>query len=65
MSFKSFDELPALMTVTDLADVLQISQHKAFNLTRAGSLRVLRVYGQIRVEKQSFLDYLETLQQTA
>lgn len=65
MSFKSFDELPALMTVTDLADVLQISRHRAYNLTRAGSLRVLRVGGQIRIEKQSFLDYLETLQETA
>ena len=65
MPFRSLDELPALMTVTDLADVLQISRHKAYNLTRAGSLRVLRVYGQIRVEKQSFLDYLETLQKTA
>lgn len=65
MSFKSFDELPALLTVADLMDFLQISRNKAYSLARAGSLRVLRVSGQIRIEKQSLLDYLKTLEKTA
>ena len=65
MSFKSLEELPALMTVTDLADVLQISRNKAYSLARSRSLCALRVAGQIRIEKHSLLDYLETLRQTA
>ncbi len=65
MSYKSFDELPALMTVSDLADVLQISRNKAYNVARTRSLCVLRVAGQIRIEKQSFLDYLKTLKKAA
>lgn len=65
MQYHSFDELPVLLTVSDLADVLQIGRNKAYNLARAGSLRVLRVSGQIRIEKQSLLDYLKTLEKTA
>ena len=61
MQYHSFDELPVLLTVADLADVLQIGRNKAYSLSRAGSLRVLRVSGQIRIEKQSLLDYLKTL----
>ncbi len=60
MQYHSFDELPVLLTVADLADVLQIGRNKAYSLSRAGSLRVLRVSGQIRIEKQSLLDYLKT-----
>ena len=62
MQYHSFDELPVLLTVADLADVLQIGRN---SLSRAGSLRVLRVSGQIRIEKQSLLDYLKTLEKTA
>ena len=65
MQYHSFDELPVLLTVADLADVLQIGRNKAYSLSRAGSLRVLRVSGQIRIEKQSLLDYLKTLEKTA
>ena len=65
MQYHSFDELPVLLTVADLADVLQIGRNKAYSLSRAGSLRVLRVSGQIRIEKQSLLDYLKTLENTA
>ena len=65
MSFKSYDELPVLLPVSDLADVLQISRNKAYSLARSRSLCALRVAGQIRIEKHSLLDYLETLRQTA
>ena len=65
MSYKSLDELPVLMTISDLADVLQISRNKAYNVARTRSLCALRVAGQIRIEKQSFLDYLKTLKKAA
>lgn len=65
MPYHSFDELPALLTVADLADVLQISRNKAYNLARTRSLHALRVSRQIRIDKQSLLDYLKTLQKTA
>lgn len=65
MQYHSFDELPVLLTVADLADVLQIGRNKAYSLARAGSLRVLRVSGQIRIDKQSLLNYLKTLEKTA
>ena len=65
MNFKSYEELPVLLTVSDLADVLQVSRNKAYALARSRSLCALRVAGQIRIEKQSLLDYLETLRQTA
>ena len=65
MSFKSYEELPVLLTVSDLADVLQVSRNKAYSLARSRSLCALRVAGQIRIEKQSFLDYIQTLKETA
>ena len=65
MSFKSYEELPVLLTVSDLADILQISRNKAYSLARSRSLCALRVAGQIRIEKQSFLDYIQTLKETA
>ncbi len=65
MSFKSYEELPVLLTISDLADVLQVSRNKAYSLARSRSLCALRVAGQIRIEKQSFLDYIQTLKETA
>lgn len=65
MPFHSYDEIPVLLTVHDLADALQISRNKAYALARTRSLCALRVAGQIRIEKQSFLDYIQTLKETA
>lgn len=65
MSFKSFEELPALLTVADLMDFLQISRNKAYHLARSKTLVVYRVSGQIRIQKDSLLEYLDTLQKTA
>ena len=33
MQYHSFDELPVLLTVADLADVLQIGRNKAYSLS--------------------------------
>ena len=60
MNYTYFDQLPLLLTVKQLADVLGISLHTAYDLVRSDRIKSKRVGTQYRIPKESLKKYLGT-----
>lgn len=58
--YTNFDQLPLLITVDVLSDVLDISETNAYNLVRSDKLKVVKIGKQYRVPKEALIDYLRT-----
>src|SRR5262245_20173552 len=58
----SLDELPALMTMRDLEQVLRLSRQTTWNLVRAPGFPLIELGNprRLRVRKDDFLEWLET-----
>lgn len=56
--YTNFDQLPLLITVDVLSDVLDISKTNAYNLVRSDKLKVVKIGKQYRVPKEALIDYL-------
>ena len=54
----NFEELPAILTVPELATFLGIGRCAAYNLARSNQLEVLHIGHQIRIPRHSVLKYL-------
>jgi len=52
------NELPAVLTVAELAHFLKIGMNSAYNLVRSNAVRSIRIGRQIRIPKQAVEDYL-------
>ena len=58
MRYKTTDDLPLVLAVSDLARLLGIGMNSAYNLVRSGRVRSIRVGHQIRIPKSAILDFL-------
>ena len=56
----SFDNLPLVLTVEQMASVLCIGRNTAYELIRAGTISSVRAGRCIRVPKQAIMEYLST-----
>ena len=56
--YRSFDELPLTLRVEDLMPILDIGRNTAYELTRCGTIRSIRIGKQLRIPKQALIDYL-------
>ena len=54
----SFEELPLVLHVKDLAEVLAISQNTAYALVRSGQIRSIRTGRTYRIHKDALIEYL-------
>lgn len=54
----SFEELPLLLKVGDLIPVLGIGRNTAYELVRTGQIPSIRIGHQLRISKQSLIDFL-------
>ena len=57
--YKSFDELPLMLTVDDVAGVLGISLAGTYELVKTEGFPHLRVGGRIIVPKEKFIAWLD------
>ena len=55
----SFDDLPLIMTVEDLAPILGVGS-TVYELVRCGRIKSLRIGTQIRILKQELIQFLES-----
>ncbi len=55
----SLDDLPVVIHVKDLAEILSISLTSAYCLVRSGQVHTVRVGRRYLIPKQSLLVYLE------
>ena len=54
----SFDNLPLVLRVKDLAEILSISQNMAYALVRSGQIRSIRTGRTYRIPKDAVIEYL-------
>lgn len=57
----SFEEIPAILSVPELAEFLGIGRASAYNLVRSDQIKVLHIGKQIRIPRHSLLQYLGAL----
>ena len=54
----SFENLPLVLHVKDLANVLSVSQNTAYALVRSGQIRSVRTGRTYRIPKDAVIEYL-------
>ena len=54
----SFENLPLVLHVKDLANVLSVSQNTAYALIRSGQIRSIRTGRTYRIPKDAVIEYL-------
>lgn len=57
--YHSFDELPLTLRVEDLMPILGIGRNTAYELVRSKQIYSVKVGRQLRIPKQSLIDYLK------
>lgn len=55
------DNLPFVLSVQQLADVLQIGRNSAYDLVKSGQIRSIRIGRTIRIPQSALFDYLNQL----
>lgn len=55
----TIQELPDVISVSDLAKVLGVGKNSAYELVNTGKLKSVRVGRQIRISKAALLQFLE------
>lgn len=58
----SFEEIPVLMTVPEVAQILGVGLCTAYDLVRSGQLEVLHVGRQFRVARHALLRFINALE---
>lgn len=59
MTYVRFDDMPLVLSVTDIADTLMIGRNKAYNLVNSGQIKALRIGNHYRIPRESFLAFLK------
>ena len=59
MSKQVFSDLPLVLTVPQLADVLNIGRNSAYDMIRSGRIKSIRIGHQIRISKTALLEFLD------
>ena len=50
-------DLPLVLTVSEVSDILDIGKNTAYDLIRSGTIKSFRAGRQIRVSKSALLEY--------
>lgn len=58
MVYRSMEEVPLVLSVRDLADILQVSRNTAYDIVRSGKIHAIRADSQIRIPKSALEAYL-------
>lgn len=59
MTYMRFDDMPLVLSVTDIADTLMIGRNKAYNLVNSGQIKALRIGNHYRIPREAFLAFLK------
>lgn len=58
MSAMKYNEIPAVITVEELAETLRIGRNSAYKLVKSGEIDIIRIGRTIRIPRKALLDYL-------
>ena len=62
--YTTIEMLPAVISVEQLAGVLQISKNSTYNIIKNGNIKSVRVGNQIRIAKGCLIEFLERAGET-
>ena len=57
--YKSYDELPLMLSVPEVAAVLGISRAGAYELVRSNGFPTLKIGNRIVVPKEKFIEWID------
>lgn len=52
------DDLPLILTVSQVSEILGISKNTTYELIRSGAIKSKRIGRQFRINKSAFLEFL-------
>ena len=58
MVYQSVEDLPLLITVPELAQVLRVGKNKAYELVNSGVIKGIKIGTQIKVPKRSVVEFM-------
>lgn len=58
MPTQYFDNIPLVMSVPEVAEILHIGRNSAYQLVHSGQLRCIRIGRTIRIPQAALLEYL-------
>lgn len=58
----TFENLPLLMTVGEMASVLRIGRNAAYQLVKDGNIQIIRVGRSIRIPRRALIQFVESAQ---
>lgn len=59
MTYTHYDQLPLVLSVDELTEILGIGRNTAYDLIRCGKIRSVRIGHKIRIPKDSLLEFLQ------
>ena len=62
MQFTTFENLPLLLTVGEMAKVLRIGRNPAYQLVKDGDIQSIRVGRSIRIPRKALIQFVENTQ---
>lgn len=60
MKYKNYEDLPLVLSVSQLAEVLEIGRNAAYNLVNSCDIRIVRIGNTIRIPKDAVIAFLES-----
>ena len=57
-SFRTLDDLPLLLTVSELGQVLRLGRNSTYDLIRCKAIPSVKIKGQLRVSKQAVINFI-------
>jgi len=58
MLYNSFDTMPLVLEVSDIADTLGIGRNKAYALVNTGKIKALRIGNHYRVPREELIAFI-------
>ncbi len=57
-TIRNINDLPLVLTVSDISEILVIGKNTAYELVRSGRIKSVQVGRQFRIPKSALLEYL-------
>lgn len=65
MTYNSFDTMPLVLNVEDIADTLAIGRNKAYALVKSGEIKALKLGQHYRIPRESFIEFIKRGEKSA
>ena len=59
INFTTFDTLPLMLTVEEMASILRIGRNPAYQLVRDGNIQSIRVGRSIRIPRAAIIQFMQ------